>query len=152
MIAVSKLCCPVCCELLEVLRTNDPSDTSLQFAVRGFHFHVYTVVLPPWIRPQQKQQMVSKFQRYLGSELVAMVSELKTKCSPNLSANPEDAPKMHRRSGSSDMSQASSNISQESSSVLSVASTTQDTKPSFFQKITNVTIGYRKRGMISRGK
>ncbi|KAF8330230.1 hypothetical protein F5887DRAFT_1081931 [Amanita rubescens] len=80
MIAVSKLCCLACWELLEVLRKDgdvDPSDTSPKFVTRGFHSHVYPTVLPPWIQPQQKEQMISKFQSYLGSELVVMVSALK---------------------------------------------------------------------------
>ena len=106
MIAVSKLCCPVCWELLQVLRKDsdiNPINTPPQFTVRGSHSRVYATMLPPWIRPQQKEQMMSKFQSYLGSELVAMVSALNkihsTKC--------EDG----KTSGISDVS-SSSSISQ----------------------------------------
>jgi len=147
MIAVSKSCCPVCWELLKVLRNNgdvDPSDTSSKFAVRGFHSHIYPIVLPPWIQPSQKEQMISKFQIHLGSELVKMTSALKK-------IHLEDG-MTHRRSGSSEISQASnsSKISQESSSVMSTASTTQGKKYSISKAVNSITARFRKIG-IRRG-
>jgi hypothetical protein len=42
---VSKLCCPVCWELLKILRNNDSTD----LYVDGHHATLFQVELPEWL-------------------------------------------------------------------------------------------------------
>jgi hypothetical protein len=79
-IAVSKLCCPVCWELLQILRgaTED-------FSVRGHHATMYPVELPPWIPDYIVFQMLARFQQYLIGELLKLtVPATRHKLSPSL--------------------------------------------------------------------
>lgn len=57
-ISVSKFCCPVCWELLEVLNeTND----KVQFVVRAYHSNLYPVCLPPWLPGAVLEKMIQRF-------------------------------------------------------------------------------------------
>jgi hypothetical protein len=68
MIVVSKLCCPVCWQLMEILR-GDSED----FRVRGRHTTMFPVGLPSWLPIDVLQQMVDRFKKFLLDELVTMV-------------------------------------------------------------------------------
>ena len=70
MIAVSKLCCPICWELLDVLRGN-----SEDFEVRGRHTTIYPVELPPWLPTEYMEQMVTRLRKYLTDELIIMMAQ-----------------------------------------------------------------------------
>lgn len=75
MISVSKLCCPVCWELLEVLRPKIPTHIPPPtLVVRGFHSDIYPLMLPPGLPSDDYDEMVSRFLRYLGEELVALMN------------------------------------------------------------------------------
>ena len=67
-LAVSKLCCPICWELLQVLRgiTSD-------FMVRGYHTSFYPVELPSWLPEHVLRDMVSRFEGHLRHELVVFL-------------------------------------------------------------------------------
>ena len=75
-IGVSKLCCPVCWDLLDVIRRDVPVPMgALQdhFSVRGFHKTVYYEALPPGIPQEVHDKMVSRFQAYLRNQLGQLV-------------------------------------------------------------------------------
>ena len=75
MVAVSKLCCPVCWELLTLLRITGTIDSeSPKFAIRGSHPHIYPLVLPPYISDEICQEMNMRFLGYLGTELIQLIS------------------------------------------------------------------------------
>jgi hypothetical protein len=67
-IAVSKLCCPVCWELLQIMRA-DPGLKPTDFAVQGYHTRFYPVDLPEWLPVGVIDQMVKRFKGYLEREL-----------------------------------------------------------------------------------
>lgn len=76
MISVSKLCCPVCWELLDVLRPKIPSQFQPPtLAVHGCHSHIYPLVLPPKLPSADYDEMVSRFLSYLGKELVGLMDD-----------------------------------------------------------------------------
>lgn len=68
MVSVSKLCCPVCWELITLLRVAGPTE-SQKFDIRGCHPHIYPLVLPPWISDEIRNTMDARFLHYLGIEL-----------------------------------------------------------------------------------
>ena len=70
-IAVSRLCCPVCWELLDVLK--GPDDQFNRFGVRGRHPTVYPVELPPWLPRNVLEEMVTRFERILTEKISNMV-------------------------------------------------------------------------------
>jgi hypothetical protein len=69
-IAVSKLCCPVCWELLAVLR----GDTN-KYQVRGRHATVYPVDLPAWLPAGVLEEMIRRFRIYLRDELLILIDQ-----------------------------------------------------------------------------
>ena len=70
-ISVSKFCCPVCWELLEVLsETND----NLKFVVRSHHCNLYPVCLPPWLPDSVLEKMIERFKKKLYDKLCELRS------------------------------------------------------------------------------
>ena len=69
LIAVSKLCCPVCWDLLALLKINGEHPV-----VRGRHASLSPVDLPPWLPTGTVTAMVALYRNRLLKELVAMVS------------------------------------------------------------------------------
>ena len=67
MISVSKLCCPVCWELLAILNEDKP------LSLRGCHPMIYAVELPKWLPSEIVDEMNERFQNYLQQELDIMV-------------------------------------------------------------------------------
>ena len=65
VIAVSKLCCPVCWKLLEILG----------YMARGRHPLVTPVSLPPWLPRWVVVKLVDEFGEQLRRELVSMISQ-----------------------------------------------------------------------------
>ena len=65
---VSKRCCPICWELLDILRgeTNP-------FRVRGRHATLFPVELPEWLSPQVVDEMITRFQEILYDEILRML-------------------------------------------------------------------------------
>jgi hypothetical protein len=63
--AISKLCCPICWELLQILRGSSHS-----FMVRGYHTSFYPVELPSWLPVFVLEDMVRRFEEHLRRELV----------------------------------------------------------------------------------
>ncbi len=115
MISVSKLCCPVCWELLKLLGKEEELNAGgghPVFSVRGCHSHIYPVVLPASISPKVRKDMVSKFLSYLGEELMGLVSKIEREREKEREG--ERAPKFtHSRHSS-----ASSTMSRESDTTL----------------------------------
>jgi len=68
--AVSKLCCPVCSELFNLLR--DGSDT---FHIDGHHHTLFQVELPIWLPLDLVVKLTAKFEKILGNQLRYMMSE-----------------------------------------------------------------------------
>jgi len=73
VIAVSKLCCPVCGELLDILRGG-----SEYFKIRGCHSTIYVVELSPWLPSDVMQEMVNRFKRHLYDATITMLEKAKT--------------------------------------------------------------------------
>src|SRR5882762_5521596 len=59
MIAVSKLCCPVCWELLRILRIGD------NFHVDGYHKTLTQVELPEWLPLEIVVKLTARFEEIL---------------------------------------------------------------------------------------
>jgi hypothetical protein len=59
MIAVSKLCCPVCWELLRILRKGD------NFHVDGYHKTLTQVELPEWLPLEIVVKLTARFEEIL---------------------------------------------------------------------------------------
>jgi len=67
-IGVSKLCCPLCWEFLEILR-DDRSGYS-QYAVRSRHSTLFPIQLPPWLPRNLLEKMVNRFEALLSDKLL----------------------------------------------------------------------------------
>jgi hypothetical protein len=88
MIAVSKSCCPVCWDVVEMFNRQNPttqelgqrSDSgnhthSVRFRARGRHSNLYPVDLPEVLDEGIKDQLLTKFSTTLLKALVSMVDE-----------------------------------------------------------------------------
>jgi hypothetical protein len=64
---VSKLCCPICWELLDILGDERPS-------LRGSHSTIYPVELPGWIPPEIVEELEKRLQKHLHDEIEIMLS------------------------------------------------------------------------------
>jgi hypothetical protein len=67
IVAVSKPCCPVCWELLGILRGATDN-----FHVLGRHPIVFPVQLPSLLPRDIMEQMVARFKGFLHQEIIAM--------------------------------------------------------------------------------
>ena len=65
---VSKRCCPICWELLDILRGE-----TKRFRVRGRHATLYPVELPEWLSPWVVDKMIIRFQEILYDEILRML-------------------------------------------------------------------------------
>jgi hypothetical protein len=68
-ISVSRLCCPTCWELLQVLG----------FQMRGFHTSFYPVELPSCLSEPELKEMVTRFWGHLRRELITFIEEKSTR-------------------------------------------------------------------------
>jgi len=68
-IAVSKPCCPVCWELLKILR----NDTSTNFHVDGYHKTLSQVELPEWLPLEIVLKLTARFETILLAQIKRMV-------------------------------------------------------------------------------
>jgi hypothetical protein len=73
-ISVSRLCCPVCWDLFQIIgehsNLQDPeSDNPHPFVVRGRHSNVYDVELPYLLPQDILEKMIDRFQSYVYMEL-----------------------------------------------------------------------------------
>jgi hypothetical protein len=99
MISVSKLCCPVCWELLALLGDEKP------LSLRGGHSTVYPVELPNWLPPEFVDKLYKLFLNHLREEIVIMLN----------AAEREQVTRQNRHA------------THESESNISIASTTNST-------------------------
>lgn len=67
---MSQLCCPVCWELLDVLR-----GTGKDLNVRGRHPTILPVQLPPWLPRNVMEEMVARFESFLLQDITSMMQE-----------------------------------------------------------------------------
>ena len=67
-IVVSRRCCPICWELLDILRGE-----TKRFRVRGRHATLFPVELPEWLPPQVMDEMITRFQEILYDEILRMM-------------------------------------------------------------------------------
>jgi hypothetical protein len=74
-ISVSKFCCPVCWELLQVL--ND-LNKNVEFVVRAHHSHLYPVCLPPCLPNCVLEKMIKCFREKLYKKLRQLPSVSKS--------------------------------------------------------------------------
>jgi hypothetical protein len=106
MMSVSKLCCPVCWELLDILNEVEP-----RLTFPGCHSNIYPIELPAWIPTCVVDKITNRFQAHLQHELEIMVQR------------DYDASSMTRNPG---LKQRKGHASHESESNISVASTNRD--------------------------
>jgi len=69
LIAVSKLCCPVCSELLDLLR-----DGTHTFHIDGHHHTLVQVELPIWLPLDIVVKLTAKFEKILGNQIGNLMS------------------------------------------------------------------------------
>lgn len=67
-ISVSKLCCPVCWELLVLLGSEIP------LSFRGSHSTIHPVELPEWLPYEIVEEMKKQFQKHLRKEIEIMLN------------------------------------------------------------------------------
>src|ERR1700733_7248554 len=70
-VAVSKRCCPVCWELLDILRNK-----CKRFHVRGRHSTLLPVELPSWLSEECMDEMISRFKQIVRDELIDMMASV----------------------------------------------------------------------------
>lgn len=68
-IAVSNLCCPVCWELLKILRNDDSSD----LYVEDHHQTLFRVELPDWLPPGIVVKLTARFKKILWSQIKTLI-------------------------------------------------------------------------------
>src|SRR6266436_3470737 len=71
IIAVSKRSCPVCWELLDILRNK-----CKRFHVRGRHSILFPVELPSWLSDDCMDEMISRFKQIVRDELIDMMASV----------------------------------------------------------------------------
>lgn len=79
-LAVSKLCCPVCWELLQVLRAEP-----FEFKARGYHTSLYPVDLPSWLPESDIREMNNRFWKHLRREFDTLTQRPVTRKTPRYS-------------------------------------------------------------------
>jgi len=72
-IAVAKPWCPVCWELLKILR----NDTSTNFHVNGYHKTLFQVELPEWLPLEIVVKLTVQFKKILLGQIKRMVKHHK---------------------------------------------------------------------------
>jgi len=72
VISVSKLCCPVCWDVLELLR--NASGMRAEFIVRGRHAVLSPVQLPIWLPVEIVQQMLQMYKQILVDKFKVLMS------------------------------------------------------------------------------
>ena len=99
-ISVSKLCCPVCWDLLDIMSASSNHQSKPVFSVAGNHDTVYYVALPPIIPRDILNKMISRFRGYLCH----LVQQL---------AQPANNTKTHRSTQSSSGASVASSVTKE---------------------------------------
>jgi len=105
-IAVSKSCCPVCWDIMDILNRQQGSSV-VHFQAQGRHPNLYPVDLPAILDEHIKDELLTKFSITLLKNLVSLFEE-----------DARAAQAKHRRS--------ESNVSQPESLALSLASSSMD--------------------------
>jgi len=117
MISVSRLCCPVCWELLNIIWNNSGDETRL-VSFPGCHSIIYPVELPEWLPDRIVKQMTRLFQDRLRVELMSMVR-----------ASGEDS-----EESAASTTQRKQHTSHQSESNISVASTNRSNDDTNFNE------------------
>ena len=73
VISVSKLCCPVCWDVLELLR-NEQGGTRAEFIVRGRHAVLSPVQLPIWLPIEMVKRMLQIYKQILVDKIKVLMS------------------------------------------------------------------------------
>jgi hypothetical protein len=68
-IIVSKLCCPFCWELVDILR-----DETNRFKVRGRHPTPFPVELPAYLSRQVLREIITRFEEFLYDAILLMMT------------------------------------------------------------------------------
>lgn len=71
-IGVSRLCCPVCSELLSILAHPNIRPGEDTFNIDGFHSVISVTELPPWLPKSVLEEMLVYFSKVLCSQLVQL--------------------------------------------------------------------------------
>jgi hypothetical protein len=66
VLAISKLCCPICWDFFQILQGFKPEFRAI---VHGFHCALSMVHLPDWIPEELVEAMVSLYSDHLCQEL-----------------------------------------------------------------------------------
>jgi hypothetical protein len=67
LIAVSKLCCPICWEIIKILRGNGE-----EFEMRGRHSMLYALELPQHLPFEVLDGLIQRFKGFLQTEFQLM--------------------------------------------------------------------------------
>jgi hypothetical protein len=70
VIGVSKICCPVCWELIQILRKKK------QIEIRGRHSSLYLVELPPGLPSEVAHQLLQRFKDFAKVEVTKMMQAI----------------------------------------------------------------------------
>jgi hypothetical protein len=70
VIAVSRLCCPVCWETFQIIGQDD------KFALRGRHSSLYSPQLPPWLPDDVLDALIDRFTGFARKEVADMVHKV----------------------------------------------------------------------------
>jgi hypothetical protein len=75
-IAVSKSCCPVCWEIMNIFnRQNKEQGSSVRFQAHGRHPNLYPVDLPDILDESIKDELLTKFSITLLKNLISLLEE-----------------------------------------------------------------------------
>jgi hypothetical protein len=73
VIAVSKSCCPVCWDIINIFnRQNEESGSSVRFQAQGRHPNLYPVDLPDILDEGIKDELLTKFSITLLKDLISL--------------------------------------------------------------------------------
>ena len=78
LIVVSKLCCAVCWEFMDVMRGRHNI-----FCVRGRHPSLFPLELPVYTSPQVLREMITRFEEILHREIVTMMTSTESDRAPS---------------------------------------------------------------------
>ena len=83
-ISVSRLCCPVCWELMKTLGGSQDTDP---FEVRGRHSVVYDMELPNLLPTDILEKMIRRFKEFVYQELISLTRKSVDSADPSHSRN-----------------------------------------------------------------
>ena len=136
-IAVSKSCCPVCWDIVNIFneqaKTTQEPKPLVCFRARGRHANLYPVDLPDLLDEGIKDELLTKFSITLLKDLVSLFEE-DARAAHARAAHARAAHAKHLRSGSSVSQPESVALSLGSSMDSSIDEVSQDNRATVMEK------------------